>query len=50
MLDVIDCHLDRHQAAEVFLQLLGLIVQVALLFGVQPPVAGRNLDLHPEAP
>ena len=47
VLAVIDRDFDRHQATEVFEQLLGLIVQVTLLLGVQPTVTGRYLDLHP---
>src|SRR5512135_1621385 len=50
MLEVIDGHLDRHQPAEVFEQLLGLVVEIALLLRSQAAMAGRYLDVHPSAP
>src|SRR5512135_784836 len=50
VLEVIDGHLDRHQPAEIFEQLLGLVVEVALLLRPQAAVAGRYLDVHPSAP
>jgi len=41
---------DRHQAAEVFEKLFGLIMHVTLLIRLQNAVTGRYLNLHPRSP
>jgi hypothetical protein len=50
LLSLIDRNLDGHQSTEILEQLLGFVMQVLLLLGIQSTVPSRNLDLHSSAP
>src|SRR5208337_1287772 len=50
LLSLIDRNLDGHQSTEILEQLLGFVMQVMLLLGIQSTVPSRDLDLHSSTP